>query len=343
MKDISAMANASGGAILYGIEENSAAAINLRGLAISDPDAELRRLSQIVDAGIEPRISGIKFSFFRLPDGDVIVVEVPESFDSPHRYTVNGNSKFVRRMGTHTSELSYDQLRTAFDRSSKRIERIRTEWNRDHSLSGLWKPIVSGPVCVTRLSPLLSADGFQMVDPRKAEESWDRLILARWGGGSSAYNYQGLAVYPGGGSDELASYVQVHRSGAISVYRSARMFITEDKLIPSTLVGDFIIEAARKSISFLRSMDINGGAILNAGLIRLSGYKFATQSSYGWQEAHDSPIDQIETPEVWIEDLSAEDVDLIDQKLRPGLDLIWQTYGHHGCNNYDQEGRWKQF
>jgi Putative DNA-binding domain len=340
LKDVSAMANAAGGTILFGIEERSAAATKLKGLRIEEPDAEIRRLAQVIESGLEPRLGGVRFTKIVLPDGDVLALDVPESFDSPHRFLFNGHSKFVKRMGTHITELSYDQLRAAFDRSSGRLKRIRSDWGEDFSLSSNWRPIVRGPVCVIRLSPLISADGFQVIDPKSAHEHWMNLIFPGWGGGSPAYNYQGFAVFPGGVSDELTSYVQVHRSGAITAYRAGRVLIDGRSLIPSTVVGNFFIEASEKLTKFAQLMGVAGAGVLNMGLRNLSGFDFATAGGHGFERFEKSSIDVIEMPEVWIENIAEQDSASLDEQLRPGFDLLWQTYGHQSCQNFDAAGRW---
>jgi hypothetical protein len=218
LKDVSALANASGGAILFGVAEEGGKAESLAGLQLSDPDAEVLRLSQILESGIEPRIAGIQFAPLKLGDSDVLVVDVPQSFDAPHRFLFNGHSKFVQRSGTHVSELTFDQLRSAFNKSHERLERLRAQWADAFSLEHVWKPLRRGPVAVLRVSSLLSADNRQVIDPQAATENWSDFIRSDWGGGSPIYNYDGLAIAPSRNDDEVAAYTQVHRTGAITSY-----------------------------------------------------------------------------------------------------------------------------
>lgn len=339
LKDVSAMANASGGSILFGVAEAAGVASKLANLRLGDPDAEIRRLSQILEAGVEPRLSGVRFTPIKSPEGDVLILDVPQSFDSPHRYLFNGHSKFVARMGSHISELSYEQLKAAFDQSSTRVERLREHWKQDFSLARMWKPIIPGPVCVIRLSPLLSADGRQVVDPKAAHGHWSNLIMSDWGGGSSSFNYEGLAIYHGRGQDALGGYVQVHRTGAITAYRTARITIDDRKIIPSTTVGDFMIEATIKMIEFARLCGIAGSAVVNIGLRRLLGYEFGARDRYGFDESKLSEIDEILMPEFWIGDLEDQDLSA-DALLQPGFDLLWQSFGWAECPKFGADGRW---
>lgn len=337
LKDVSAMANASGGTILYGISEIAGAANGISGETIDDPDAEKRRLAQILESGIEPRLSGISLEVLKLAEGDLLALNIPESFDGPHRFTANEKSKFVMRSGTHTSELNFEQLRSAFSRSSKRLEQIRGQWHRDLSLKSGWKPLISGPVCIVRLSPVISADGRQVIDPKTASEHWASLIFENWWGGSHAFNYHGLVVYPEG-AEPLKGYAQVYRAGAITIYLTAGTNFNGQNIIVSKVIGNFILEAIQKSLAFLTKQGVRGGAILNVGLTELTGFSLAMSSGRYDNEFIPSAQNVIELPEVWIEDIDA--VEVIDPLLRPGFDLIWQSYGRRECPHFDNDNKW---
>ena len=338
LKDVSALANAAGGAILYGVAENAGVADSLSGIQISDADAEVRRLSQVLESGIEPRVAGIQFTPLALGESSVLVVDVPQSLDAPHRYLFNGHSKFVQRTGTHTSELSYGQLRSAFSRTSARIEELRHQWNEQLKLNGLWRPIVDGPVCIVRLASVMAADGRQVIDPKLAREHWEKLMFPSWGGGSPAFNYEGLAAYPPTGGDSQIALMQVNRSGSISAYRTARLLINDQPLIPSVAVVDFMIQAAQKLVEFALAVGLRGSAVLQVALVRLTGFQFAIKDRYGFEEHADAGVDEIRMPEFWLESL--EEVELVDRILRPGLDLVWQAYGRPECPLFNEDGLW---
>ena len=59
LKDVCAFANADGGDLVYGIAERNGVADAITPITNSGPDEVSRRLTQMLDAGIEPRLSGI--------------------------------------------------------------------------------------------------------------------------------------------------------------------------------------------------------------------------------------------------------------------------------------------
>src|SRR6186713_1131863 len=127
LKDVCAFANSDGGDLVYGIAEEHGMAKEPVPITAENFDDAKRRLGQILEAGLEPRVPGLLFHQIPVAGGYVLLVRVPASFDGPHRFSSNNREKqFVMRNHTHTSELNYAQLRAAFDRTATLAERART-------------------------------------------------------------------------------------------------------------------------------------------------------------------------------------------------------------------------
>ena len=160
LKDVTALANAGGGDIVYGIAEINGKA-NAR-LPISESthpaDATQRRMGQWLESGVEPRIGGLDMYPVRLASGDyILVIRVPASFQRPHRSKVGAYWQWPVRSGTHTADLTYSQLRDAFDRGATLGERARRF--RDERLTSViagttGRPLRAGPRCVVHLLPI---------------------------------------------------------------------------------------------------------------------------------------------------------------------------------------------
>jgi predicted HTH transcriptional regulator len=59
LADVTPFANADGGDLVYGMEEDSAIPTKLTGLDIGDPDSAILRLESSIRDGIDPRICGV--------------------------------------------------------------------------------------------------------------------------------------------------------------------------------------------------------------------------------------------------------------------------------------------
>lgn len=83
-KDIAAMANTHGGAIVYGIAEEASAASHIQ--TVGDPnDQTVQNIRRVASSLIYPPVTGLTMSWLTSPDaGTVLVLEVPRSSEAPH-------------------------------------------------------------------------------------------------------------------------------------------------------------------------------------------------------------------------------------------------------------------
>jgi predicted HTH transcriptional regulator len=122
LADISSFANASGGDIIFGISDerdadDKATGIpsEVVGLSIGNPDAELGRISQIVESGVQPRFP-FQAKVISIPDkGSVMLIRVQKSWDSPHMVTHSNRTRFYSRNGiVGKAQLDVRQIGAAF-------------------------------------------------------------------------------------------------------------------------------------------------------------------------------------------------------------------------------------
>lgn len=59
LADVSAFANASGGDIIFGVQEIGGVATDVPGIDLPDPDKEKLRLENLIRDGFEPRLTNI--------------------------------------------------------------------------------------------------------------------------------------------------------------------------------------------------------------------------------------------------------------------------------------------
>lgn len=122
-KDVCALANAEGGDLIYGISEKGGLANAILPIPGNDFDGIKRRLRQILESKVEPRIHGIQFHHCSLAAGGfILILRIPSSYDGPHRFGPITEHRFAIRNDTSTSDMTYDQLRNAFGRGATLLE-----------------------------------------------------------------------------------------------------------------------------------------------------------------------------------------------------------------------------
>ena len=345
LKDVCAFANSNGGDLVYGIADKSGVAETIHPITSEPPDAANRRLGQVLDARVEPRIQGLQFHPVEVTGGYVLVLRIPTSFDGPHRYQHKDSHRFVMRNGTHTSDLTYDQLRSAFDRTATLAERARQFINeRTESIFAgkTWKPMQAGPLCVAHLVPIAAMSGRTTIDIAALNSDYTSFIFSGWGSASSALNLDGLVVYSPTRDDTQTAYVQVFRSGAFEAVRIGGRQAAENaahqRVIPSTTVTAFYREAATVFLATAKRLGYSGPAVFRCALLGIEGYELGVGGNFSLFRKAFSDRANLVLPDVWIED--AATVMNVDAIVRPMMDILWQAFNVERCLAYREDGAW---
>lgn len=133
--DVAAFANADGGYIVIGIDDDNDIAVAL--CPIPEPKLFMEQLYKTCFDGIEPRIEGLDVGAVDLgTSGSVIVIRVPQRVDLPHMVRANHSTHFCCRYKDGKREMSYGDIRGAFqgDLTQHRLTEIS---GKVDTLSGL--------------------------------------------------------------------------------------------------------------------------------------------------------------------------------------------------------------
>lgn len=113
-KDVAAMANASGGLIVFGVEEHNEAATGICGVATDE--TQRNRLRSIAASWIRPVVPGLEVVEMRDASGGdaMLVVSVPASVDAPHVVGQRDQLGVPVRYGSSTLWLSEHEIQRAY-------------------------------------------------------------------------------------------------------------------------------------------------------------------------------------------------------------------------------------
>jgi hypothetical protein len=348
LKDVCALANSDGGDLVYGIDEVNGVAGTLSPLTGEAADAATRRISQVLDAGLEPRVHGIQMRPILVSGGYALVLRVPASYDGPHCIRINNARRFVMRNGTNTMDLSFDQLRGAFDRTATLGARARIFIEQRTSAIASGKailPLAEGPAAIAHFVPMMGLSGRHAVDMKELHaKTFPDFQGRHWGGASRAFNLDGLVVHPGGRTQEgTRTYTQIFRNGSLEFSRivGAQRDLgngTPKNILFSTDMTYFYRNSLGTFIHACKSWGIQGPAVAGFSLLHIPGYQIGLGGIFN--DLSDPIFDRqnLILPEIWIEELSSVDVDEI---VKPAMDILWQAFGLEGCLDYDDQGNFK--
>jgi hypothetical protein len=350
LADVSSFANAGGGDLIYGIVEKRDAAgkptgtpEQAEGLAGINTDAEIRRLDEIIRAGIDPRIPGIRVrSIDGFPSGPLLLIRIPKSWAGPHMVIFKNLSRFFSRTSALKYQLDVREIRNAFTASAdlrSRIAGFRTE--RLGKIIANEGPVVlpALPKVILHLVPLSILDSNFQVEV--AQLSKDYLKIPPLNAVPSTYrhNLDGILTYTQTQRDEpTKNYLQVFRSGVIESVACNLSRQQDGKLqMPAFVVEQKVLQAMVKYNVVVKELGVSLPIVVMLSLHGFKNYRLWFNSVwYDYDGCHPIDRDTVLLPDVLLEDFATPP----DTLLRPVFDALWQAAGFANCANYGPNGRW---
>ena len=269
------------------------------------------------------------------------MLRVPASYDGPHCIRTNGNNKqqrrFVMHNGTMVSDMSYDQIRAAFDRTATLAEQARRFIANRRELIANGEtpvPLKEGPKLVIHLVPISGLAGRMAVDLRTVYHvNYNDFIDDEWGGGTRFFNIDGLVVYPGFGRDKgEEGYNHIFRTGALEGVTLGGESLEKQFSLWSLKMSKFYYQSMNMFSEAVKSLELSGPGLLGLSVFNVKGYELVIDRH---NRSHKMADRQHLVPsEVWIEDI--ENVD-IGSVIRPLLDTLWQAFGIERCLDFDDK------
>jgi Putative DNA-binding domain len=341
LADVSSFANAAGGDLLFGVDEDRGVPTSVPGLHVDNLDAEILRLESIIRAGIEPRIPAVRMEPVSLASGGfVLVLRVPQSWALPHMVTFKNLSRFYSRNSAGKYQLDVSELRNLFARGGEAADRVRRF--RDERLArivadeGALPLISSRTLMILHLVPLRLFDPGTYHDLRRVEGT-DELRTSMLGGGGTRWNVDGYATFGDLDKDgtRFGTYVQLFRHGAIEAVDMNMLRPREDgALIPGELLARTLLIAIPRFMGAQRRVGVELPIAVLVTLVGVKGHRLAGNLYWGSHGGHPIDRDVIQAADVIVEDWEKP----LDPAIRPALDTIWNAAGWRQCDFYNESG-----
>jgi hypothetical protein len=348
LKDVSAMANAVGGTIIYGAIEGEGdlrgQIIQVQGQALDRDQVELQ-ITNLLRDGLDERLDGVLFK--ALPTtvaGEyVCVLRIPSSPLAPHRIKMGEKPQFHARGSVSNAPLNTRQIRemilqrsTAIDKALDLIERRTAEAKAAGPKRRYWDEGVAPPdqiiLHVIPLFPLSEGWGdpdrhrrLLGVPPLGDEEPYD----------SPFYAAQGMYI-----RIEGARHVLFLRAGGIEFQRYDALFRPRQEDAAARL------EAWRVELDVLNALEhckalTEDGLLPLPALISLRILDVAGTGMLMSPGRRHLPIQHLQTDlDVFLTPFVVSAWgEASDQQVRHIFDEMWQAWHFPRCRNYYPDGR----
>jgi len=342
LADVSSFSNTNGGDLIFGIKEEKGIPIEIIGIEIDDLDLVLRKYDQIIQSGLEPRIT---YETARIPlDAShyVIVYRIKRSWVGPHRIVFRGWDKFYERNSTGKYPLDTTQLRAAFNLSEtiiEKIQRFRMERVNAVISNETSIPLNDRPKAIFHIIPQESFYPNAQIDMKLADQLKDQLYPIRSEGHYSRYNLEGIITYSGNAIENY-TYVQLFRKGIIEVVFEPPIS-GEDKTKSYLYIYEFekmLIHNIMRMFDVMKGLSIGLPYYIFMALTAIKGYRLWRSNSFsGRDDKFVNNNENIILPDFIMD----ADTEYPDRLLQPMFDLLWNSFGYEKAFNYDGNGNWK--
>lgn len=344
--DVSAFANAGGGDLIFGVNEDD------EGIATTivpmdlNPDETALRLADLLMNGVEPRMPGVQVHAIPVTVGEsvgsVFVIRVPQSWAGPHR--VKTNNKFYVREGNRKRELDIPEIRGLFLRSDGQAQKVRDF--RTERLARIMTgdtpcKLVDGSVWVLHLIPTQAALGMGAIDPLPYFHSHRHIpALGVQHHVNPRVNLDGaLGVRNQDDTGATHGYTQLFRNGFIEAVQVVTSRTAADpwRILHGATYEDNAAQFLTRIRVELEHSGLNSEltammSLLGADRVQMGFDRFAWNVN-NTQGVFDRK--SVVLPDVFV---SAEADPHVG--LKPMFDLVWQAAGMHGSINFDGNGAW---
>jgi hypothetical protein len=353
--DVAAMANAAGGDIIFGIadrrgEDNQSTGVadSIAGMKLGNEQAVRSRLESLIRDGVAPRLAGVSMRGVACPDGDVLVIRVPRSWDKPHMVTMGGVNRFCGRVSTGKYPMSVDEIGRAFSEQSELRERI-SKWRAQRAalIESRNAPAQLGGE-VVMLFHTIPADGFSgntLHSSWRIPEEDKNHVYVPCGARTPRYNADGFIctsaylTHPGG----VFGYTQLFRSG-VSEYADSYSYRAQPGMVGDVILGRYLekemVFCYQDAINRLRRNGQTGSLYVGFSLLGILG-----KTLYGTTTTTvDMPPIQtnvFSSPEVLV-DMSEQEGAPFSRTLLPLVDTLWQVGGRE-TTPFKPNGVWDPF
>ena len=337
LRDITAFANAEGGLLVYGVEEDrdfngkpNGVPRAAPGTSLNNRDGDVLSIEHLLRDGIDERLPSYELQALLVSGSNYIVlIRVPPSLRSPHMVVLGGERRFYQRMNGGKQAMSTAQLRDAVMKTQSIEERVRTfAENRLERLSKLGS---GRPYWALHLVPLLRSPGIIDVTHEETIQALQRVLII--GGGSTQHCLEGYKFYQYAVNGAF-THALAFRDGAIEFFDQATVWPQEPvSCFASECVHEMLTRCLRSGLAIYESGPLVPPLAVCLTFVGLEGYQIVSRFPRNQVTA---PAEPISCEPVVVTDVTTD----ANGVLKPFMDVVWNALGRPRCPAYDNDGNY---
>ncbi|MFM0173179.1 ATP-binding protein [Paraburkholderia sediminicola] len=324
--DVVAFANTRGGDLILGVVEKEGVIQGFAPIPLEDRDEALLGLQSALTDLVEPKVPGVQLAAVQIDGGFIVIVRTPPSFQAPHR--VRKNSVFYARTSTGIDPMDITTLRSAFLQSATAAEKAsnfradRIKHMRIRPLPGVLPARTLAVLHVLPMASILGSASYGIADLYPIAQHMRPPVADGWG---PRINLDGVMSFCG--RDEILSYVQVFRNGALESVMPVQWTGSDTAWVGG--IEDSLIEGHHAGlVDALSKLGLDGPAFVMLSFIGIGGKPLEMPGTAAAVMAGGAAIvppyyENLLLPELFVESFASSTAALYG----PLIDLVWNTAG----------------
>lgn len=338
LADVSSFANASGGDLIIGIEEENGIPQELIGIDEELLDELKGNIEGLLRDGTEPRVN-VDIKDIELTNSNrVLIIRIPKSWRSPHRVLLRHNH-FYTRNSSGKYQLDVEELRNTFNLANtfqNEIKAFREDRISDIYSNNAQIELEEVAKTVIHIIPINAFSLSQKYDINTIDFNDLELIYGH--ADVHRNNLDGIISY---NSHESDGYVQIYRNGIIEAVDLYYTKPSADRnAIPAGLYEPALMEAIKQYLKILHNLDVETPIFIFISLIGVKGATLGLNSQEfrlsSRRVHHLIDRDVLLLPEVTIEEYESQ----IEKSMKVTFDAIWNACGYVSSYHFDDDGNW---
>jgi hypothetical protein len=360
LEDVTAMANAAGGTIVYGAVEGEG---EERGLIVGlnpmrfNPDATDLTIANLLRDNIEERIHHVLHRAVPIDGGYLYVIRVPPSPRAPHMVTKkSARDRFFVRANVSNEPMRMQQIREAVLRSDTAVERARlyidarTEEAR-RQVTQEPPRLREGPsellnsIALMHFVPLFQPTaGIDLADPAIVERIRSVQPYGAHHYGSLRWTLEGLYNQHSPDGVLRRSWALLDRDGALEFGERPCLYASQryDSSVPTLDVFHLdsdVQNCIRQARELAEAGFFNTPFVVSLRFLFVRGAILTSHKSYSFQSEIRWPDQDLLIPSEVVTDW---DESLLSAERRIAH-TVWQAFGIPRCELYNRDGTRKDF
>lgn len=339
--DIAALANANGGILLIGMDEDEVGRAQEICPLTGNEDAEKQRIHQWLHRQIEPKLRTYEVITIAVEGGFVMAIQIPQQFYGPFQAKHGNWTRFPVRIGTITMDLNYNQLANAFGQQSRIASEMRA-----------WR--------AARLNWLQ-----EWIGVRLREQSWGFLHAmplsafseahrVDWGGirrnpiqirgyqANTRFNADGLlaTMQPNPSAEPRDEYVQFFRNGCVEYAWHIGTRNAELPHVRGIRSAHVLLDILPTIASAMDTVELSSSVAIGISFVKIQGKHLEDYSEQGgW--IFDGRSEAFPDGALVLDELLLPDVATladVAKYLPDQFTDICRAFGLDECNYFDESG-----